>query len=138
MPIYEYRCADCRRRVSVFFRSFNAVTEPACPRCGGRNLTRLMSKVAVHRSTTGDDGEDFGGGDGELDGMGGMLGGLDEDDPRAMARAMRQMSAQMGEPLEPEMEQALGRLERGEDPESVMAGLGEAADGTGDDLDDEF
>lgn len=138
MPIYEYRCADCRRRVSVFFRSFNAVTEPACPRCSGRNLTRLMSKVAVHRSATGDDGGDFGGGDDDLDGMGGMLDGLDEDDPRAMARAMRQMSAQMGEPLEPEMEQALGRLERGEDPESVMAGLGEAADGAGDDLDDEF
>ena len=25
MPIYEYGCYDCRKRVSVFFRSFSEV-----------------------------------------------------------------------------------------------------------------
>ena len=36
MPIYEYRCQDCRRRVSLFFRSFSDIEdEPTCPRCGG-------------------------------------------------------------------------------------------------------
>ena len=136
MPIYEYRCADCRRRVSVFFRSLGAVTDPVCPRCGGARLTRLMSRVAVHRSSGragGDD--DFG--DDEF-GPGGMLDGLDENDPRALAGAMRRMSEESGEPLEPEMEEALGRLERGEDPEKVMAGLDEDAAGAETDLDDEF
>lgn len=144
MPIYEYRCADCRRKVSVFFRSFSAVGEPTCPRCGGANLTRLMSRVSVHRGSGAADGDAFSDGGEHFDdvaddfgGMDGMLDGLDENDPRAMATAMRRMSAEMGEPLEPEMEEALGRLEKGEDPESVMAELDDSlADGGG--LDDEF
>jgi putative FmdB family regulatory protein len=131
VPIYEYRCADCQRKVSVFFRSFGAVTDPVCPRCGGTRLTRLMSRVAVHRGGGDDAGDDFGG-----DEFGGMLDGLDENDPRALARAMRRMSDEAGEPIEPEMEEALGRLEAGEDPERVMAELDEGsgdADGGGDD-----
>ncbi len=71
-----------------------------------------------------------------------MLDGLDEEDPRAMARALRRMSEETGEPIEPEMEEALGRMEAGEDPEAVMAGLDEAGGGdfggAGDDADDEF
>ena len=52
MPIYEYGCYDCRKRVKIFFRSFvQAETTPAvCPRCGGTNLKRLVSKVSVVRS----------------------------------------------------------------------------------------
>lgn len=137
MPIYEYRCADCRRKVSVFFRSFSAVTDPVCPNCGGTNLTRLVSRVVMHRGTGGAGGgdDDFGGDD-----PGGMFEGLDENDPRALARAMRRMSDEMGEPMEPEMAEALGRLEQGEDPEAVMAGLDEQMGDGGDGgiPDDEF
>ena len=132
MPIYEYRCADCARKVSVFFRSFNAVTDPVCPRCGGTQLTRLMSRVAVHRGTSGDDG-DFDGEGGDFDTF---LDGVDENDPRSVARAMRRMSDEMGEPIEPEMQEALTRMEAGEDPERVMASLDEQmgdGDGGGDD-----
>jgi putative FmdB family regulatory protein len=132
MPIYEYRCADCARKVSVFFRSFGAVTDPVCPRCGGTRLTRLMSRVAVHRGTGGDGGDDFGDGDGEFD----FLDGVDENDPRSVARAMRRLSDEVGEPIEPEMQEALTRMEAGEDPERVMASLdeqmGEADDGSED------
>jgi putative FmdB family regulatory protein len=123
MPIYEYRCPDCGRKVSLFFRSFSAVHDgEPCPRCGGTRLKRLMSRVAVHRGAGNAEGgdEEFGG-----DEFGGILDNLDENDPRALARAMRQMSAEMGEPVEPEMEEALGRLEAGEDPESVMGDLDE-------------
>ena len=132
MPIYEYRCADCARKVSVFFRSFNAVTDPVCPRCGGTQLTRLMSRVAVLRGTGGDNGDfDDDGGDFDT-----FLDGVDENDPRSVARAMRRMSDEMGEPIEPEMQEALTRMEAGEDPERVMASLDEQlgdGDGGGDD-----
>jgi putative FmdB family regulatory protein len=135
MPIYEYRCADCARKVSIFFRSFSAVTEPVCPRCGGTQLTRLMSRVAVHRGTGGGDGgEDVGDSDGDFDRF---LDGVDENDPRSVARAMRRMSDEMGEPIEPEMQEALTRMEAGEDPERVMAHLDEQM-GDGDGGDDEF
>jgi putative FmdB family regulatory protein len=118
MPIYEYRCGACKRRVSVFFRSFSAVGEATCPRCGSADLTRLMSRVAVVRGGESG-GEDGGDGDDDLDPTG-MLAGLDEDDPRAIARWARRMSDEMGEPMEPEFEEALTRIEAGEDPERVM------------------
>ncbi|HET7340432.1 MAG TPA: zinc ribbon domain-containing protein [Methylomirabilota bacterium] len=47
MPIYEYECADCRRRVSLLIRTLSASAAPACPRCGGAALTRLMSRFAT-------------------------------------------------------------------------------------------
>lgn len=131
MPIYEYRCGGCRRRVSIFFRSLSSVTEPVCPRCGSRELTRLMSRVAVHRAAVGDDG-------GDLDDLGGAFAGLDENDPRAMAQALRQMSDETGEPLEPEMEEALGRLEAGEDPERVLGEMDDTAPADDEDLDAAF
>ena len=37
MPIYEYTCHDCQRRVSLLWRSYADAQsrEPVCPRCGG-------------------------------------------------------------------------------------------------------
>ena len=95
-----------------------------------------MSRVVVHRGANANtSGESFEDGDGEFDNF---LDGVDENDPRSVARAMRRMSDEMGEPIEPEMQEALTRMEAGEDPERVMASLdeqmGEADDG-GDDFD---
>jgi putative FmdB family regulatory protein len=133
MPIYEYRCADCARKVSVFFRSFSAVADPVCPRCGGTQLTRLMSRVVVHRGASATSGDDLGEGGGDFDHL---LDGVDENDPRSVARAMRRMSDEMGEPIEPEMQEALTRMEAGEDPERVMASLDEQMGEGGDSGDD--
>ncbi len=114
MPIYEYRCHDCKRRVSIFWRSFSAAEEgkqaPTCPRCGGSDLTRLMSRVRVIRSEESrvDDMSDFG-----------DLPDLDENDPKSMGRWMRKMSAETGEDLGPEFDEVVGRLESGESPEAI-------------------
>jgi putative FmdB family regulatory protein len=118
MPIYEYWCASCQRKVSIFYRSFSTVEAPVCPRCGGSALTRAISRVAVLRHGSGEAAS--GGSDGDDLDPTGMLAGLDENDPRAVARWARQMSAEMGEPLEPEFDTALTRIERGEDPDRVM------------------
>ena len=140
MPIYEYRCADCQRKVSVFIRSFAAVGDPVCPRCGGSALERLFSRVVVRRGAQQDVadpgmdedagfGDEESGGDGEfgMDPFGGGMPGFDEDaDPREIARWTRQMSAQMGEPLDADLERALADIERGADPEEVMDRLEEA------------
>jgi putative FmdB family regulatory protein len=123
MPIYEYRCQDCRRRVSLFFRSFSAIPEePACPRCRGTNLTRLMSRVAVLRSEEShmDDLTDPSG-----------LGDLDENDPKSMARWMRKMSAETGEEMPQEFDEVMGRLESGQTPEEIEEAMPDLADGMG-------
>ena len=112
MPIYEYLCLDCRKRVSVFFRTFSEASDDAarCPRCEGAHLRRLVSRVAVLKSE-----------DARLDDMAdpSFMAGLENEDPRALAGFMRKMSDEMGEPLDAEMSEMVDRLERGESPEEI-------------------
>jgi len=129
MPIYEYGCYDCRKRVNVFFRSFSEVEtkEATCPRCGGTHLKRLVSRVAFVRSE-----------ESRLESLAdpSNLSGLDEDDPKSIARWMRQMGSEVGEDLGPEFNEVVDRLEAGEDPESIeksMPELGGAGGGASDD-----
>ena len=53
MPIYQYDCARCKKQVEVFFRSISKVDDAAarCPECGGKKLTRAVSRIARGRST---------------------------------------------------------------------------------------
>lgn len=126
MPIYEYRCGDCKRRVSVFFRSFaDTNASPRCPNCNGEHLTRLVSRVATVKSE-----------DARLEAMSdpSAFGDVDENDPKSVARFMRKMGNQMGgEDLGPEFGEMVDRLEAGESPEEIektMPGLG--GEGAGD------
>ncbi len=109
MPIYEYRCAACRRRTSLFVRSATSSVRPKCEHCGSSKVTRLMSRFAVHR----------GAGGGDLDDVSG-LDDVDENDPKSVARWARRMKDEMGEDMGPEFDEMVGRIEAGEDPESVM------------------
>jgi putative FmdB family regulatory protein len=90
VPIYEYRCEECRKRSSALLPSFSS-PDPVCPHCGKPGLRRLVSTFATVRS--GDDGgagdsDDFGGdgdsgGGGDFDDGGddyGGGGGFDDDD----------------------------------------------------------
>lgn len=52
MPIYEYRCASCRRVTSVFVRSAKAEVAASCEHCGSEDLKRLMSRVARVKSAS--------------------------------------------------------------------------------------
>jgi hypothetical protein len=83
-----------------------------------------MSKFAVRR----------GAGSFDLDDPG-SFEGVNENDPRAMARMMRQMGEEAGEDMGPEFEEMVSRIEAGEDPESVM---GDEPMGGGFDDDDDF
>ncbi|HIC90162.1 MAG TPA: zinc ribbon domain-containing protein [Anaerolineae bacterium] len=118
MPIYEYVCLDCRRRVSVLWRTFSqAETEqPHCPRCDGINLRRLVSRVAVVRSE-----------ESRLDDLAdpSNFADLDENDPRSLARFMRKMSAELGEDLGDEFNEVVDRLEAGESPEEIEKSMPE-------------
>jgi putative FmdB family regulatory protein len=119
MPIYEFRCQSCRRRTSLFVRTITA--QPAggaCEHCGSADITRIFSRVAVLK---GDDLADFGES---------SLADVDESDPRTMAKWVRKMSRQMGEPMDAEMEADLERMEAGEMPDGE-----DGADDGFDDLD---
>lgn len=126
MPIYEYRCTDCKRRVSIFFRSFAAVTTPTCPNCGGKNLARLVSRVATIKSE-----------EARLEALAdpSNFGDVDENDPKSVARFMRKMGDQLGgEDLGPEFNEMVERLEAGESPEEIEKSMpGLAGESTMDD-----
>jgi putative FmdB family regulatory protein len=131
MPLYEYRCKDCRHRVSVF-QSYSDYGEiqPACPDCGGRNLDRLISRVRVARSE-----------ESRLESLSdpAAWGDVDEKDPRSMAKMMRRMGSELGEEMGPGFNETVDRLEAGEDPaeiEKTLPGSGGESDAGGlDDLD---
>ncbi len=88
MPIYEYRCADCGRKTTVVTLSIGAAVDPLCRHCGGRNLAKLVSRVAVRRSE-----------ESRLESLAdpSTLAGLDEKDPKSVARWMKKMGREMGE-----------------------------------------
>jgi putative FmdB family regulatory protein len=124
MPIYEYRCGDCKRRVSIFYRSFTDTDKGApCPNCGGTNLSRLVSRVATVKSEearleTLSDPSSF--------------GDVDENDPKSMARFMRKMGDQVGgEDLGPEFNEMVDRLESGESPEEIEKSMPDLGGGEG-------
>lgn len=112
MPIYEYRCHNCQRRVSIWWRTFSeAETGSAiCPRCGSEALSRLVSRVRVVRSE-----------ESRLEDLAdpASFGDLDENDPRSIARFMRKMSDEVGEDMGSEFEEVVDRLESGESPEDI-------------------
>ena len=124
MPIYEYYCFDCRKRVSVLFRTMAEAEAgaSACPECAGERLRRLMSRLRVLRSE-----------ENRIESMAedaSLLSGLEQEDPRALAQFMRTMSDETGEPLDEEMTEVVDRLESGESPESIESSM-EEEDGSG-------
>ena len=127
MPIYEYRCQNCKARTSILWRSFSEVESqsPRCAHCGSTNLVRLVSRVAVLRSE-----------ESRLEDLAdpSNLAGLDENDPRSIARWMRKMSGEVGEDLGPEFGEVTDRLEAGQTPEEIEESMPEM----GGEYDDQF
>ena len=113
MPVYEFRCNQCKSRVSVFQRRVDSPVGAVCSKCGSGDLTRLVSRFAVVRGEgavldTLDDGS--------------LLAGVDESDPRSVAAWARKMSSRFGEEMEPEFDEMIDRMEAGETPDDLGAG----------------
>lgn len=119
MPIFEFRCGDCRRRFSLLVGVVAGNAEPKCPRCGSDQLSKLISRFAVARSE-----------DDMLDEMADPARMGDMEDPRDMARWMKQMGREMGEDLGEDFDEMVDEAVREE-----AEGGGDGDDGAGDDLD---
>jgi putative FmdB family regulatory protein len=112
MPIYEYRCRACRKKSTFLTLSVKAGLDPKCKFCGGADMEKLVSRVAMLRSE-----------ESRLDGLAdpSQLGGLDENDPKSVARWMKKMGREMGEDLGEDFEQEV-------DQAAEEAGRGESGD----------
>jgi len=90
MPIYEYHCGDCKKRVSLLIRNINDPGAPACSRCGSRDMTRLFSRFAVVKSE-----------ERRFESLAdpSKFGDLDENDPKSVARWAKRMGKELGEEI---------------------------------------
>ena len=131
MPIYEFYCEDCHTIYSFFSRRVNTEKHPGCPDCSRSALTRQVSMFSSPRS--GDDRADEPPADLDQAGleramasMSQDLVGMDEQNPRQAASVMRQLFDASGLRIGATMDEAIERLEAGEDPDRIEAELGEA------------
>lgn len=130
MPIYEFYCKDCHMIFNFFSGTVNTEKRPLCPKCRKRKLEKKMSVFASPRSR--DEEEDAAMPDideAKMEQAMGLLAqeaeNMDEEDPRQAANLMRKITEMTGMELGSGMEEALRRMEAGEDPEQVEADMGD-------------
>ena len=107
MPIYEYRCEKCRRTTSVLTTRISEKVEAVCAHCGGKKMSRLMSRFAMPRSE-----------ESRMESLSdpSKMGDVDENDPKSVARMMKRMSQEMGDEFSgAEFDEAVEEIESGGD-----------------------
>lgn len=135
MPIYEFYCKNCHMIFNFFSGSVNVEKIPTCPKCEKTRLQRRMSKFTTLKHRADEDSDmplpDMD--ESKLEQAMNILAkeaeSIDEDDPRQAANLMRKLTDMTGLNLGPGMEEALSRMEAGEDPEQIEAEMGDLLEG---------
>jgi putative FmdB family regulatory protein len=98
LPIYEYRCGDCGKKSTFVTLSVKSALELRCKHCGSSKLAKLISRVAVSRSE-----------ESRMESLTDptKLAGLDEKDPKSLARWMKKMGKEMGEEMGEDFDQSI-------------------------------
>lgn len=132
MPIYEFYCEVCNAVYQFFSRSVNTDKVPNCPKCKDVKLKRTVSTFATISGTKEEGATEEGMlpiDEAKMERAVNMLarelGRVDEDNPRQTAMFMRKLFDVTGLSMGPGMEEALRRLEQGEDPDRVEEELGD-------------
>ena len=110
MPIYEYQCSNCRRRVTIFVQGFPESLTPVCDHCGSKELRRLFSSFTMGKG----DWYKRKGVYEDILSDSQLVKAMQRNDPKALAEWNRRMTRAMEEPPGPEHDEMLGRLDAGE------------------------
>jgi putative FmdB family regulatory protein len=104
MPIYEYRCLDCKKHSTVLVLSLANQAPTACSHCTSPRVERILSRFASPKSE-----------EARLEALAesSNLAGLDENDPRSMARFMKTMGEEIGEDRGDDLSEAMESDETG-------------------------
>ncbi len=98
MPIFEFECRRCHRKTTALVLSRARVGEVRCRACGSDELEKLYSRFASPKSE-----------DARLESLAdpSAMGGVDENDPRSVARFVKKMGREMGEDFGGDLDQAV-------------------------------
>ena len=104
MPLYEYRCLDCRKRSTVLVLRLANQAQAACSHCASARVERILSRFASPKSE-----------EARLEALTdpSNLAGFDENDPQSMARFMKTMGEEMGEDLGDDLSEGMESAETG-------------------------
>jgi putative FmdB family regulatory protein len=104
MPLYEYRCLDCKKRSTILVLSILNQQPAVCPHCRGLRMERLMSRFTSPKSE-----------EARLASLADpdAMSGLDENDPASMERFMKKMGDEMGENIGEDLAEAMDSPESG-------------------------
>ncbi|OGF63134.1 MAG: FmdB family transcriptional regulator [Candidatus Fischerbacteria bacterium RBG_13_37_8] len=110
MPIYEYRCKDCGKKSSFLIYDKGLLEHLKCKKCGKSNLVRLYSRFSAVRSE-----------DSRLERLAdpSSLAGLDENDPKSVAKWMKKLGKEMGEDVGPDFDE---EVEKAIEEEATSSG----------------
>jgi putative FmdB family regulatory protein len=125
MPVYEYICKACKKRFSVFLKSFSDTAKVQCAFCASEDIARIMSRFASIKSD-----------EARLESLAdpSKWSGIDENNPKSVADFVKRMGSELGEDvgrdeIEQMADEAAREAETGFSPS-------EAAEGPRPDADD--
>ncbi len=112
MPIYEYRCASCHKKSSFFARAIGAPVEAVCPLCGSKEMERVISSFAYHRSAQSTRGE--------YSGSPPFGAGMDYyKDPRNIGRHVEETFEELGVDVPDSVKESIASAREGEIPKEL-------------------
>jgi putative FmdB family regulatory protein len=122
MPMYQYRCLNCKKRFELFlsYKEYG-VKAVNCPHCSSDQVQRRIGRIRIAKSE-----------ESRLDSLTDPTGleGL-ENDPKALGKMMRKMGNEMGEEVGPEFDEVVDRLEAGQSPEDIEKAIPDLEGGAG-------
>jgi putative FmdB family regulatory protein len=89
MPIYEYRCHECRKKFELLILSTDKASAVQCAHCESKKVERLISRVRVIRSE-----ESLRASISDPSKM-----SFDENDPRSVAKWVKKIGKEAGEDI---------------------------------------
>lgn len=130
MPIYEFYCSDCHVIYNFLSRNIDTHRSPTCPKCGRKKLDRRVSRFAIATGLAENNDEpmpdiDEAKMERAMAALAQEAEGINEDDPRQVGQLMRKLYDATGLEVGPGMQEAITRMESGEDPDAIEQELGD-------------
>src|SRR6516225_1404340 len=96
MPLFDYRCVECRKKFTLLVGVVAEEQEKKCPSCGSTDVNKLISRFARLRSE-----------DDLIDDLADPSKMGDLEDPKELHSWMKRMGKEMGEDLGDDFDEML-------------------------------